>query len=131
MIKLRFVVVLLISMLSWSTHANNETPNSPLAGNWISESAAGVFTQLEVQSSGRFVFRQIDAESLSRDYMCGNLTDRGDRLELKVGAMKERSASGQISEMVGQTTVVLDVVKRTGNQLVLSYKRDTVVLQLI
>lgn len=131
MIKLRFIVVLLVSMLSWSTHANSQTSTTTLAGNWISESATGIFTQLEVETSGRFVFRQIDAGSLSRDYLCGNLTDRGDRLELKVGAMKERSASGEISEMVGQAILTLDVVKRTENQLVLQYKRDTVVLQLI
>ncbi|MFK7887410.1 MAG: hypothetical protein AB8G16_11155 [Gammaproteobacteria bacterium] len=131
MIKVRFIAVLTSLFVALCCHADNAPGASAIQGNWINESASGVFTQLEVAENGRFVFRQIHAKNLGRDYICGNLADRGDELVLNVGAMKERSAGGDISELVGQTTLKLDVVRRSEHQLVLKYKRSTVVLQLI
>jgi len=130
MTKTRCAAAFLLLLFSLAAPANAQSDAITLQGNWISESVDGVFTQLEVESSGRFVFRQIHAGNLGRDYMCGNLADRGDELVLKVGAKKERSASGVISEMVGQTTLKLEVVRRTASQLVLNYKSDTVIFQL-
>lgn len=130
MIKARLIPVLLTALFALSAHADNANSTQSLTGNWISESATGVFTQLEIADNGRFVFRQIHTSNLSRDYLCGNLTDRGDELVLNVGAMKERTAGGDISELVGQTTLTLDVVRRSDRQIVVNYKQRTVVLQL-
>ncbi|MFK8017691.1 MAG: hypothetical protein AB8G17_19860 [Gammaproteobacteria bacterium] len=104
--------------------------STALTGNWISESANGVFTQLEVSDSGSFVYRSLHANTLRRAYMCGHLTDLGDALSLSTGVIKERDTNGIIEQSVGEVTVTVDVLRRSERTLVVVIDDETVVLEL-
>ena len=101
---------------------------SPLEGNWTHNSYDGVFTQLEIEADGKFVFRELHSQDLRRSYMCGFLTDNGDRLSLAIGQHKERSRGGDISQAVGKSQGEFTVLARSENRLVISVDSRTVVL---
>lgn len=111
--------------------AQNASTVQSLTGNWTSETANGVFTQLEVSTSGKFVLREQHSNDLRRAYLCGHLTDRGATLALEVKAMKERLANGDIEQNLGEQTITLDVIRRTDRTLTVTYDRRTIVLNLI
>ena len=100
-----------------------------LAGNWVSHGSTGVFTQLEIQDNGRFVFRQLHSADLRRSYKCGHLTDAGSTLDLEVQQQKERSAQGEIAQASGMHSERIVVKSRTANTLVVTIDARTVVLE--
>ncbi len=118
-------------LLSSSAIAQNSNDTQGLTGNWTSETADGVFTQLEVTPSGKFILREQHSRDPRRAYLCGRLTDRGTTLALDVKAMKERLINGDIEQNVGEQTITLDVVRRSNRTLVVKYDQRTIVLNLI
>ncbi len=122
-----FVLVMLAS----SAMAQTSSTMQSLAGNWTSETADGVFTQLEVSTGGKFVLREQHSRDPRRAYLCGHLTDRGSTLALDVKGMKERLINGDIEQNVGEQTITLDVIRRTDRTLIVTYDQRTIVLNLI
>lgn len=120
-----FVLVLCFSGAVAAQDANNE---KSLAGNWTGRTADGIFTQLEVTANGKFIFREQYSSDPRRAYLCGRLTDLGDTLSLNVRQMTERLADGAIEHAVGETTMVVDVIRRSGSELVVRFDDRTIIL---
>lgn len=117
--RITLIATFFLMLLSGSAHAAGGIEDSSLVGNWVNENHNGVFTQLEIEASGKFVFRELHSDDLRRSYMCGKLTDAGDALQLAIEQHKERARSGDISQAVGRTQGEFLVQSRSGNTLIL------------
>lgn len=110
--------------------AQGTPAQSALTGNWTSRTADGIFTQFEVTANGKFVFREQYSSDPRRAYLCGRITDLGDALSLDVKAMTERLADGAIEHGMGETTMVVNILRRTDTSLVVRFQNRTIVLNL-
>ena len=112
-----------------SAESANGIHDATLSGNWIHQSYDGIFTQLEIEQNGKFTFREVHSRDLRRAYMCGNLADGGDVLNLRVKQQKERDISGIISQASGESKLKFDVRSRGDKRLVIDVDGRTVVLE--
>jgi len=122
------LALVVLAFMAAPADAATDDDSLALAGNWISESRDGVFTQLEIEVSGKFVFRELHSRDLRRSYMCGTLSDGGDALSLRVQQFKERSRSGQIAQAVGGSSETFVIRSRSERRLILQIDSRTVVL---
>lgn len=130
MLRIKFVICLFMACCMGSVFAGTPQTDNELAGNWTHDSFDGVFTQLEIEDSGKFVFRQQHSNDLRRAYMCGNLTDEGDVLRLRVQNHKERLVNGEIVQASGVQEKSFTVKSRSARRLVVTVGTQTVVLNL-
>ena len=126
--RITYIVTFFILLLAGGAQAASGVEGDVLEGNWINESHDGVFTQLEIEANGQFVFREMHSKDLRRSYMCGKLTDLGDALDLEIGQQKERTRSGHVSQAVSGYSSQFLVESRSANTLVLRIDARVVVL---
>ena len=126
--RIILIVTFFFMSITGSAWAAGDIADATLEGNWVNENHNGVFTQLEIEENGKFVFRELHSKDLRRSYMCGKLTDLGDALSLDVQQKKERTVSGHVSQAVGASSDMFAVQSRSAKTLVLRIDKRTVVL---
>lgn len=130
MLRIKLTACVVFALFSGGAFAQTPAADDALVGNWIHDGYDGVFTQLEVEDNGKFVFRQQHTHDLRRAYMCGKLKDEGDVLVLRVENYKERLANGDIIQSAGAQEKRFDVKSRSARRLVVTVGGETVVLNL-